>query len=80
MIVDLELFLHSRRVGSSSTNCQHSEFLLCGSDSHLGLCVMGKKVNFFHQQGGDMGSQTAKALTQFTDEKATKENKTSQEL
>lgn len=50
MIVNLELSLYFRGDGSCFTNCQHAEFLLCGSDVHFGLCVMEKKVNFFNQR------------------------------
>lgn len=67
MIANLELSLHSRKDGACSTNSQHSEFLLCGCDGHLGLCVMEKKVNSFHQMGGYMGSQRGGTLTLLTD-------------
>lgn len=48
MIANQDLSLHFRGDGSCFTNYQHYEFLLCCSDGHLGLRVMGKKVNFFN--------------------------------
>lgn len=80
MIANLELTLHSRKDGACSANSQHSEFLLCGCDDYLGLCVMEKKVNFFNQMSGYVGSQAVRTLILFINEKTTKGNKAFQEL